>query len=233
MFHGDREQDKEEPQTWLRKLERACGKTATAENLIWTFEKSLEPEGQAEEWFQALPQAEKATWAGLVMAFKREWPMEKRTELTKEEKRRKVLDIKLRKEDLGKKVGEEGRKRWSHIEWADKVRKAAKAAGDVNGFLIPQAIDDLPRLIRRLLPGQGIEDDWDKFTDAVKEIPLRKIEEALEDEKQNEEVTNTVARLLAGTTLQNQDQTPTAGRYTNQAYARPPNYAVATRYNPQ
>jgi hypothetical protein len=81
------------------------------------------------------------------MAFKQEWQMERRTELTKEEKRRKVLDIKLRKEDLGKKVGDEGQKKWSHIKWADKVRKAVKAAGDVNRCLIPKVMDNLPRLI--------------------------------------------------------------------------------------
>jgi hypothetical protein len=104
------------------------------------------------------------------------------------------------------------------LNWQTKSGKQQKQQGTMNGFIIPQAIDNLPRLIRRLLPGQGIEDDWDKFTDTVKEIPLRKIKEVLEDEKQNEEVTNTVARLLAETTLQNQDQTPTAGCYTNQAY---------------
>jgi hypothetical protein len=238
MFYGDEDQDKDEPQMWLRKLERACGKGATEETLMWTFEKSLEPGGRAEEWFNELTPAEKATWKETVKAFKKEWPMEKRLELTRDERRRKLLDIKLKKEDLREKVGEEGKKRWSHVEWADKVKRAAKAAGDTQGFLIPQALDNLPKLIRRLLPGQDIEDDWDKFTEAVKEIPLRKIEEALEDEKQNEEVTNTMARLLAGTTIQSHEPNPTTGRYANQitnhTYQRFPSYTpMTTRYNAQ
>jgi hypothetical protein len=95
MFYGDEDQDKDEPQTWLRKLERVCGKGAMEETLMWTFEKSLEPGGRAEEWFNELPPAEKAMWKETVKAFKKEWPMEKRLELTRDERRRKLLEIKL------------------------------------------------------------------------------------------------------------------------------------------
>ncbi|KAF8231213.1 hypothetical protein L208DRAFT_1378222 [Tricholoma matsutake] len=217
MFHGDEDQDKDEPQTWLRKLECACGRGATGETLMWTFEKSLEPRGWGEEWFDGLTQAEKVTWKDIMTAFKKEWPIEKKLELTREEKLWKLLDIKLKKEDLGEKVGEEGKKRWSHVEWVDKVRKAARTVGDTQGFLIPQVLDSLPKLICHLLPGQGIEDNWDKFMEAVKRIPLRKIEEAVEDKKQNEEVNNTVAHLLAGTMLQSQEHTLTMSSYTNQS----------------
>ncbi|KAF8232417.1 hypothetical protein L208DRAFT_1377635 [Tricholoma matsutake] len=226
MFHGDEDQDKDEPQTWLRKLEHACGRGATGETLMWTFKKSLEPGGQVEEWFDGLTQAEKATWKDIMTAFKKERPMEKKLELTREEKLWKLLDIKLKKEDLGEKVGEEGKKRWSHVKWADKVRKVARTV-----------LDNLPKLIRRLLPGQGIENNWDKFMEAVKGIPLRKIKEAVEDEKQNKEVNNTVARLLARTMLQGQEHNLVMSRYTNQSanqtYPRLTNYAVMARYTPQ
>ncbi|KIM72312.1 hypothetical protein PILCRDRAFT_16241 [Piloderma croceum F 1598] len=122
LFHG-RNIRKQNPQNWLRTLEANKFKHDSDDNTrLYTFSKHLEYNSKADTWFRdELIATQKDTWAKLVTEFNRKWPAVAKVEPTKAELQQKLLEVKLKDEEVGLKVGDdEDDQVWSHVDWAQR-----------------------------------------------------------------------------------------------------------------
>ena len=118
----------------------------------------------------------------------------------------RVQECRLDEADIGKETEYEGRKVYGQVKWALTIKKHADAIPDPTGILIPQAIDNLPRLIRKKLLRSF--NTWQELVDAVADISQQEIRYAQEKEdgRKRSETPNAstltpVADRLAKTTL--------------------------------
>ena len=189
MFRGSAS-GKEHAQNWLRKLKANKFTTTTSDaDRIFILENHLEVGSRADQWFQAIPIADRVKWTVVEAKFTARWPAAKKPTPTRDELHVRFTNITLGDHDLGKKVGdgEEEDQEWSHIDWAIRVRAAADDIGDPNGNMIPQAKANLPRTIRGLLPA-GSDKDWDTFVEAVSLIEISKLLDAVEDRRDIQDI---------------------------------------------
>ncbi|KAJ6595463.1 hypothetical protein B0H10DRAFT_1960389 [Mycena sp. CBHHK59/15] len=106
LFRGDSRGEK--PHYWLKKLQGTMSYDTKDEARLYRFEMGLAPGTTAEKWWEQLDRKEKATWADLMTAFKKKWPVPKEAVETPEELRGRIKSTILRSEDLGKLVGPPG-----------------------------------------------------------------------------------------------------------------------------
>ena len=135
MFRGSAS-GKEHAQNWLRKLKANKFTTTTSDaDRIFILENHLEVGSRADQWFQAIPIADRVKWTVVEVKFTARWPAAKKPTPTRDELHVRFTNITLGDHDLGKKVGdgEEEDQEWSHIDWAIRVRAAADDIGDPNG----------------------------------------------------------------------------------------------------
>ncbi|KAG6823441.1 hypothetical protein H0H92_010200, partial [Tricholoma furcatifolium] len=136
-FHGDR--DDESPRDFINSIKKffmfGRGREESDADKIAYFSFSLKDGGTASAWFANL-EAEKKQWASLLAAFDERWPGTQAAEKTQSEQQDELMEAKLTEEDLGKKVTVKGVEVYSHVAWADRVERAAKAIPDTNNLLV-------------------------------------------------------------------------------------------------
>src|ERR1700761_7617526 len=101
----------------------------------------------------------------------------------KGELQEELLSLKLRPEDIGVRVEEDGIEEWGQVHWAVKVAAIAARIED-DGGLIPQALKNIPDslLLRRLGPKCKT---WADLVQTIKDIPssdvagVRRLEDRL------------------------------------------------------
>ncbi|KDQ54246.1 hypothetical protein JAAARDRAFT_109904, partial [Jaapia argillacea MUCL 33604] len=130
----------------------------------------------ANQWYKALPATDLVSWTTLEAAFLCRWPEVKAVVKGEEEYIEDLMVLKLKKEDLGKKVEVAGVEVWSHIVWADKVLKLA-VGGNISGdkTCIAAVWRDLPDLIKDKV--SSTQADWTVFTQAVKDVEIKYIKD--------------------------------------------------------
>ena len=184
MFKGTGS-GKEQAQNWLCKFKANKFTTTTSDaDRIFIFENHLEVGSRADQWFNAIPPADRTKWVDVETKFTARWPAAKKPTPTRDELHVKFTNIVLDDADMGKKVGtgEEEDQEWSHIDWVLRARAATEDIGDPSGNMIPQAKTNMPRTIRSLLP-TGADKDWDTFVEVVSLIEISKLFDAIEDRR--------------------------------------------------
>ncbi|KAJ7186255.1 hypothetical protein GGX14DRAFT_581178 [Mycena pura] len=124
----------------------------------------------------------KDTFPHLVVAFQRQWPEKEMAVREKGELQEELLSLKLRPEDIGVRVEEDGIEEWGQVHWAVKVAAIAARIED-DGGLIPQALKNIPdSLLLRLGPKRKT---WADLVQTIKDIPssdvagVRRLEDRL------------------------------------------------------
>lgn len=190
MFKGSSASGKEHTQNWLYKLKANKFTTTTSDvDCIFIFENHLEAGDQADQWFQALPIADRTKWIDVEAKFNTRWPAAKKPTLTRDKLHVKFTNIILGDDDVGKKVGEgdEEDQEWLHIDWVLRVWAAAEDISDPSGNMIPQAKANMPRSIHSLLP-LGTDKDWDTFVEAVSLVELSKLFDTIQDQRDIQDI---------------------------------------------
>lgn len=182
LFHGDGEQEGENPQDFMNTLELSfmMRPSISDDDKIKTFRLKLKASSVAKEWFTELPLAEKATWAQLHAAFEKRWPEKTTPTRTREEKLAELKQAVLNENQLWQKEKVNGIDEWTHIAWADRVQRLAEAIPDDKGLLVAETRDKMPAVLRRLVGAEY--STWVTFCDAVRKISLTALREAIEFE---------------------------------------------------
>ena len=124
----------ENPQDFIKRFESKDLKdTMMEEKKVTAFVNRLKSGNTAEEWFDALPIADKATWAGIKRVFLVHWPKK-----TAHDKSNRLKGHVLKEDELGIWLEEDGRDELSHVLWADKILTLANDVPDPAGLLIPE-----------------------------------------------------------------------------------------------
>ncbi|KAI6011749.1 hypothetical protein PISMIDRAFT_96202 [Pisolithus microcarpus 441] len=177
LFRGDYS-NKEDPAEWFA-LFRLATSSLTDSEKVTRFECQLYPGGLAEEWFTELDAAEKASLADIKNAFIRRWPMMRRPKWSRAQQRERVKDQVLKTEDIGRWVEDGQTSDYGQNLWAERVVKLALSMGDANGFLIDDALHQIPNLLKDHLTCEY--DSWEEFLEAVRNVPTNKLRRAQEE----------------------------------------------------
>jgi hypothetical protein len=217
---------KQNPQNWLRTLEaNKFQHDSDDDTRLYIFSKHLEYSSKADTWFKnELAPAQRDTWDKLVAEFNIKWPAVAKVKPTKAELQQKLLEVKLKDEDVGIKVGDnEDNQVWSHVDWAQRVRELAEDIGDAHGLLISIVRNNLLVSICSLLPNDI--STWAKFCDGVCNMIDR-----LGDEIECNNYLKSTSNAIANLTISSQ---PLAPRYNNTpapSYQRTPYRTPYHRY---
>jgi len=166
MFYGDGRAD-ENPYDFLKAVQNSFSNQPgiTQEEKCERLYLNCKSDFNAEEWYDNLPQNDKATWTVLTVAFRICWPQRAKVQKTPEQKKAELFAQTL---DEGKMLDKEeiGRAEvYAYIAWADCVDKLSTALGDTQGFLVSVMRDNLPKALRNII---GIShSNWATFTAAV------------------------------------------------------------------
>ncbi|KAJ6528698.1 hypothetical protein B0H10DRAFT_260315 [Mycena sp. CBHHK59/15] len=177
LFRGDSRGEK--PHYWLKKLQGTMSYDTKDEARLYRFEMGLAPGTTAEKWWEQLDRKEKATWADLMTAFKKKWPVPKEAVETPEELRGRIKSTILRSEDLGKLVGPPGDEMYAHLRWAADMRPLVETINDPTMLLKSDVRATLPLEVRATLPRAGLT-TWEKFFDAIETLDSEAIQDELE-----------------------------------------------------
>ncbi|KAG2074663.1 hypothetical protein BDR04DRAFT_1092869 [Suillus decipiens] len=196
FFYGD-DRDSEDPADFLKSFNRAMRQqTATRQLTISQLDKEkleafgdyLGTSSEAEKWFKARPQEDKASWSAFTVAFGKRWPSII-AEKTKAEYEKELLDHKLSSEEVGKKMTLNNRECWTHVAWAAKILQLATNTGIAKGSsMIWLVRSKLPDVVKDLLKDQEYN-SWKEFTKAVMELEgSRLIEKQEQHSEQSQEL---------------------------------------------
>jgi len=172
----------ENPQDFIKRFENKDLKdTMTEEKKATAFSNWLKSGNTAEEWFDALPIADKTTWADIKRVFLVRWPKKTASSRSAHDKSNRLKGHVLKEDELGIWQEEDGRDELAHVLWADKILTLANDVPDPAGLLIPEVRRLLPEVIRERIETEFA--NWEDFSKAVKAISKSSIDDALEKTK--------------------------------------------------
>jgi hypothetical protein len=193
MFYGDGRAN-ENPNDFLKSVQ------ATFENQPGIKEEEkcerlylrCKSDFDAEEWYDTLAAADKASWTALVAAFRLRWPRRAKTQKTPEQKKAELFAEVLHEEKMLEKEEIGGSEVYKYIAWADRVDQLATALGDTQGFLVSVMRDALPKALRNVIGTSHT--DWTTFTTAVRNVSHTALQSAIDDENRLRNLENAAAR---------------------------------------
>jgi hypothetical protein len=145
-FFGNKKD--ENPENFMRSFYRHM-ETANDDTKKQQFPNFLEADSVADKWFDGLTQAEKKDWTAIETVFRKRWPRKKTAKKTTEEYEKKILDFRLKMEDLGKKETASGREVHAHITWVDDMEDIVRGAKlETTTNYISHIRKELPKLLR-------------------------------------------------------------------------------------
>ncbi|KDQ50105.1 hypothetical protein JAAARDRAFT_142531 [Jaapia argillacea MUCL 33604] len=156
----------------------------------------------ADQWYKALAPASLASWTALEAAFLVRWPEVKAVVKGEEEYVEELMGLRLKKEDVGKKVEVAGIEVWSHVAWADKIFKLA-VGGKISGTktYISLVRKELPDVIKDKVSSNHA--DWALFTKAARDIEIEYIKDStvkIKEEAEREKLMEERLKLLESPT---------------------------------
>jgi hypothetical protein len=156
----------------------------------------LEVESPVDEWYQKLLAVTKTNWDALKAVFVQEWTPQAAHAMSAMDRTIDLMAHKLKPEDVGKTAPSKGRMEHMHVIWANKILAKAKACQlEMQIEYVAQVMDDLPVPIKNSLDRSTIV-DWMTFTEAVKAVDVRKIQDHLVAEKETKAKEDTVQAQL-------------------------------------
>jgi hypothetical protein len=217
LFGGEVD-DKEQPGDFLRRFRSEMRAEGIKDNVdkIGAFEDFIRVNSTADEWYQKLGNAEKASWSAFEKAFKERFPGIEKATKSNTELERELQGMRLRSEDLGKTEIVQGTEVYTHIAFANRALQLAKrAAIDAGSNSIWQVRDHLPDVIKDKV-GES-HTNWQSFCNEIKAVELAHIRDGVAKyEKQIKKEREIAARLanLESTRIPN---SPTATIRTQMA----------------
>ncbi|GLB45242.1 hypothetical protein LshimejAT787_2100020 [Lyophyllum shimeji] len=216
MFHGGDEDEKESPRDFLNKLERMYMLKTQFQDQekVNYFQLSLKDGGPASQWFDALPATEKATWNALKAAYNIRWPAKTAMVKTQAEKQAELSETKIGENDLGRKVKVNGIEVYTHVAWADKVERLAKAIPDDNNLLVQITRNSMAPSLRALVAHS--HNTWATFCRAVREVDVNELREKKDEKARAAKMEKDVEILRA----LRQQPPPTPSKVLGAAFAK-------------
>ena len=166
----------------------------------------MEADGPAEDWYDELDPANTATFPLFAAVFNLRYPKPPRLQDSRATLMSRVIECRLDEAVIGKETEHKGRRVYGQVKWALTIKKLVDTVPDPTGIMIPQAVEDLPKLMRKKLLWSF--DTWQELVDAVTGISQQEIKYAQEkgDGRKKSDIPNTstltpVADRLAKTTL--------------------------------
>ncbi|KAG6807185.1 hypothetical protein H0H92_008484 [Tricholoma furcatifolium] len=194
-FHGDLED--ESPRDFVNKMKRyfALGSARDEPDAhkIDVFEWSLKDGGAAAEWFRTLPADSKATWRALLAAFDERWPEKHVVAKTSNEKQEDLAEAKLKEDELGRKVKVNGVEMYSHVAWANRVERLAKAIPDNDNLLVRGTRNSMPAPLKALIPASI--NTWTAFCNAIRTVDITELKEKREERERTRKLEEEVQQL--------------------------------------
>ncbi|TFK58737.1 hypothetical protein BDN72DRAFT_906453 [Pluteus cervinus] len=178
MFGGD--DNTESPREFWRRF-TAHFASKTDEEWLKMFPNYLKLDSMADIWWEdlvALVGITNMTWKKAEEEFKKMWPS------PPQEWEKKILELKLRKEDLGQTVMMEGVSVLSHVAWARQMEQLVKSGkvADKTTYL-GIVYDGLPAIVQGEVMAPSCYANWLGFTSDVAKIDLQVIQTKLKNEK--------------------------------------------------
>lgn len=206
-----------QPLQWMRRYENIFPAGTNETDLLSLFERVLDPESPAEEWFEELMAGQSAptTWKQLKQEFRNRWKRSN-TETPKRTKKQLLLSTTLAEDDVGRIITEGQRRDEAHLIWADKVEELWKSLGDKEGLCIEDVERGLPKgLVDTMVIPKAAESDWKKWLEAVRTVDVRKAKDRIAELKEREVMREWMERMeqtAAVGNLQAAPYTPKVGR---------------------
>jgi hypothetical protein len=193
MFYGDGRAD-ENPYDFLKAVQNSFGNQPgiTQEEKCERLYLHCKSDFDAEEWYDNLPQNDKATWTALTTAFRIRWPQQAKVQKTPKQKKAELFAQTLDEEKMLDKEEIGGAKVYAYIAWADRVDKLSIALGDTQGFLVSVMRDNLPKALCNVIGTSHT--DWATFTAAVRNVSHTALQSAINDENRLRNLENATAR---------------------------------------
>ena len=178
LFYGNG-QVGENLQDFIKRLESKDLKdTMIEEKKTTAFANRLKSGNMVEEWFNALPIVDKATWADVKRVFLVRWLKKTASSRSTHNKSNLLKGHVLKEDELGIWREVDGWDELSHVIWVDKVLTLANDVPDAAGLLIPEIHHLLPEVICECINSEFT--NWEDLTNAVKAILKSSIDDALE-----------------------------------------------------
>ena len=209
VFYSDGREGKN-PQNFLRAFRREMHALVTTDNKVIAkaFVNYLGAGSTADKWYEDLPQLTQESWMDIETEFAQRWPCIKQATRSEQELEQELLITVLEEKELGEKVNNGGIEVWSHVAWADKIAILVNEANlSMKTTYIWQVRDKLPEAIKDVV--KSSQADWTAFLQAVRDIDLQHIHDAIEKSKKREREQNTVESRLC--LLEVAQSLPTAG----------------------
>ena len=199
----------ENPQDFIKRFESKDLKDAMSEEKKTTaFYNRLKSGNTAEEWYDALPAGDTASWAAVKRAFLVRWPKKTTSSKSSHDKSNYLKGHILKEDELGKWQEEDGRDELSHVIWANKILTLANDVPDPAGLLIPEVRRLLPDVIRDRIESEFTT--WEAFTTAIKAISKSSINDAQAKERKFRQAMDESRAATAAARAAVLQQSPTA-----------------------
>ena len=171
----------ENPQDFIKRFESKDLKgTMMEEKKTTAFYNRLKSGNTANEWYDALPAGDTASWVAVKRAFWVHW-LKKMTSLKSAHDKSNCLKGHiLKEEELGKWEEEDRWDELSHVIWANKILTLANDVPDPAGLLIPEVCHLLPDVVQDCIESEFAT--WEAFMDVIKAILKLSINDALAKE---------------------------------------------------
>ncbi|KAK7020246.1 hypothetical protein VNI00_017777 [Paramarasmius palmivorus] len=180
----------ESPPDFLRSFLRTRNASETDDVRIRSLRNFLKHGSPADEWFKGLDAEVKKDWDRFEEEFEKRWPEIAGVKKEKSEYEDELLALRLKEEELGKKVERHGVDVYTHIDFASRLLELAKGAGvDGTSTFIRQVRNELPDVLKEKVGSEFT--DWNAFSKAIRDVDVtylkdaaRRMEKAKKDQQE-------------------------------------------------
>ena len=197
LFHGDYREN-EEPATWFAQFQLSLPDGYTDAKRLQQFEMQLAPGHIVHQWFISLTSSDTSSFAALRLAFYQRWPPPRPPAYSRAQQKERVMAQVLKEEDIGVWTADGATGNYGHVVWAHKVMRLALGMGDIAGFLIEPALENIPNMLKDHLSCSY--STWQEFVDDVESVPAIKLKRAREELDKERLRDADIARLKAQST---------------------------------
>lgn len=205
FFWGDHRPDDPVPGNFLKSISSTFKENSSHAFKAKQLENGFATNSVAETWYEALPAATTKDWELLEAAFKVQWPKEVVVAVTVEQRRARLRNEKLAKEDIGVMVMVNGVEMTGQARWANKILALSALAQDPSCASLHSVREGMPDIMKKLVKGEFTT--WTLFCTAVKAISDDEVDNAVSEERRITAIEQESKRLRAQLATQ---QSPTA-----------------------
>ncbi|KAL0565473.1 hypothetical protein V5O48_016551 [Marasmius crinis-equi] len=182
---------------------------------------------RAEKWWEELSEEAKGGgWVAFKKLFLIEFPPREVVKVTESERRRELLALRLKTEELGTKDKET--KQWTHNAFADTLLEYAQAAGIAETSTnILSVHGTLPSILKKLV--KDLAKTWVEFVAAIKALDIEEIKREKETEDQITALKRVSSTLITPETPRSKLTTTLANMQISTTASQQQHYALQNR----